>query len=76
MDRRDPRYLAKLMSSAATRDAGDGGPLAELVSRCWPGGGDRSDPVALDWVRRWGPHRANGPVAVCACAERACVVCN
>lgn len=29
-----------------------------MMRRCWPGGAaDRSDPVALEWVRRWSPQQ-------------------
>ena len=29
-----------------------------LHEHCWPRGGDRTDAVAREWVRRWGPSRA------------------
>jgi hypothetical protein len=44
----------------------------------WPGGGeDRSEPGALDWIRRWRPERVGGAtLPVCSCAQGACAVCN
>lgn len=47
-----------------------------LHARAWPGGGDRHEPVASEWLRRWSP-RAMGPVAAgCACASGRCGTCN
>jgi hypothetical protein len=48
-----------------------------IVGICWPGGSDdRSEPVALDWIRRWRPASAGAAVAVCSCARGNCLVCN
>jgi uncharacterized protein YeaO (DUF488 family) len=44
--------IAALIESARTADA------AVLHERCWPRGGDRTDAVAREWVRLWGPQRA------------------
>ena len=49
---------------------------AGLHARAWPGGGDRHDPIAREWLRRWAP-RSMGPVAAgCACATGRCGICN
>ena len=37
---------------------------------------DRTDPVALEWVRRWGPSRLLETPLECSCAEGHCAVCN
>jgi hypothetical protein len=51
---------------------------AALVRGAWPGGiGDRREPAALEWVRRWGP--AGAPpdyLDECSCVEGRCTVCN
>ena len=79
MDRQDkpePADVAALVRSAATAATLDAGPRTSLVHRCWPGGEDRLQPAALEWVRRWGPHRVTAPAATCACASRRCAWCN
>jgi hypothetical protein len=50
--------------------------VAMLSGRCWPGGGDRSEPGALEWVKRWGPSRITAPLTACSCVEGRCAVCN
>jgi hypothetical protein len=50
---------------------------ARLRNHCWPGGhGDRSDPAALEWVRRWGPSRLTAEPLPCSCVRGRCAVCN
>jgi hypothetical protein len=51
---------------------------AALARRCWPGGpADRTDPAAIEWVRRWGAGAGRVPEpAVCGCAAGLCRVCN
>ena len=44
--------IARLIESAGRADAG------VLHAHCWPRGGDRTDAVAREWVRLWGPQRA------------------
>jgi hypothetical protein len=68
--------LENIVRSATTAGNPDRRPLTALMTRCWPGGGDRSKPVALDWVRRWGPHRITAPSVVCGCDARRCAWCN
>jgi hypothetical protein len=48
-----------------------------MLRRCWPGGhADRSEPAALEWVRRWRPIRATAGLPACVCAAGRCAVCN
>ena len=48
-----------------------------FVRRCWPGGaGDRSEPGAIEWLRRWGTTSVAMPTRSCACAQGCCAVCN
>jgi uncharacterized protein YeaO (DUF488 family) len=46
--------IAALIRNARSADA------AVLHDHCWPRGGDRTDAVAREWVRLWGPARAIG----------------
>jgi hypothetical protein len=76
--RRDvvPRHIAAI----AARSDGDGRRLTQaLAGRCWPRGGDRTEPVAAAWLRRWGPARGGAGASLppaCACAGGICAVCN
>ena len=74
-DPRDPNIEA-LLRGAVTPGAPDMADLAALRLRCWPGGGDRSVRIALEWLRRWGPSRAMAPAPQCGCATGRCGVCN
>ena len=51
---------------------------AELSRACWPGGGDRHQPSAAEWLRRWRPERAaaGNRLPICACRTGRCAVCN
>ena len=52
--------------------------MAALVRGSWPGGiGDRVEPAALEWVRRWGPAKLKGDYLTdCSCVDGRCRVCN
>jgi hypothetical protein len=52
--------------------------MAALVRGAWPGGiGDRLEPGALEWVRRWGPGVVEPPaLGDCSCDAGRCAVCN
>jgi len=51
--------------------------VSRMVGRSWPGGpADRTEPGALEWVRRWGPSRRRGLPLQCSCAHGRCAVCN
>ena len=79
MDREEKPDVAALIRDAA-RSAGDrAGWLDPLLARCWPGGGDRSEPAARAWVRGWGAPKPglHWPVpVVCGCVSGRCSVCN
>jgi hypothetical protein len=74
--RPDPVDLPALVRGASTPDTPDPASLRALVHRAWPAGSDGTQPVARDWVRRWGPHRLAAPVAACGCAVGRCAWCN
>ena len=67
--------IAALVQSAdtCTRDAAA---VTRLVRRSWPAASDGTQPVARDWVRRWGPSRMTASPADCGCASGACAWCN
>ena len=70
--------IATTIRAIASHTETDRNRLAAAMARsCWPGGaGDRSEPVALEWVRRGGP-RVTVPLApACSCAAGRCGVCN
>jgi len=51
--------------------------LSAMMRHCWPGeSGDRIEPGALEWVRRWGPRRVGLIPSCCSCATGRCRVCN
>jgi hypothetical protein len=66
------------IAAFARRTAADHDRLAEILrSRCWPGGpGDRTEPAARAWVRRWGPACRHAVALECTCAHGRCAVCN
>lgn len=49
---------------------------AMLTRSCWPGSEDRTEPVALEWLRRWSPQRAGISAPFCSCRDGYCAVCN
>jgi hypothetical protein len=63
--------LVAARSEDATRRLGEA-----IAGRCWPGMGDRTVPVALEWVRRWGPGRITPALPACSCQAGRCPVCN
>lgn len=69
---------AALIASVARGTEAERDELADaLRQRCWPGGGaDRTEPVARDWVRLWGPQRLGAVVMRCTCAQGRCDLCN
>ena len=71
-------FIASLLADIDSRDHLATTELAaSMLSRTWPGGhGDRSEPVALEWVRRWGPSRLTEAPYECSCDEGRCAVCN
>ncbi|HEX8855346.1 MAG TPA: hypothetical protein VF752_07065 [Thermoleophilaceae bacterium] len=68
--------LIALIRSLSERSLAESDALATTLGRrCWPGGGDRADPHAAEWVRRWHPRSMPVPVH-CSCAAGRCLVCN
>ena len=74
----DRDELSHYIESAFFRGREDERRLASLlVGSCWPGGPeDRSEPVALDWLRRWHPKPAALELPACSCATGRCVICS
>jgi uncharacterized protein YeaO (DUF488 family) len=60
-----------LIRSAASSDD-----VEALTRRLWPAGGDRSDPVAREWMSRWAPSRGLPLHVECGCAVGRCGYCN
>ena len=50
--------------------------IARLRESCWPGGEDRTEPAACEWVRRWGPGGLPPLRLMCSCRGGRCAVCN
>jgi hypothetical protein len=73
----DPAIAAHIESVAARADADEDRLVARMLGGCWPGGmGDRTNVVAVEWVRRWGPQVAVAVTNPCRCAIGHCPVCN
>jgi hypothetical protein len=76
-DPRDQQMVAHIewISTRAERDAQR--LFSAMVGLCWPGGaGDRLEPGAVEWVRRWGPTGIAPITSACSCAAGRCRVCN
>ncbi len=74
----DPAFVAAHVSVIAARSRRDSDVLTlDLSRRAWPGGtADRTEPAALEWVRRWGPGRLTASPLDCSCEQGRCAVCN
>jgi len=73
----DARRIASLIQSAGARPAAETAALARRLAGEWhPGRGDRTHPVAREWVRRWTPRTMPVTTPGCACAAGRCPVCN
>ena len=75
MDREELRHH---IASAAPSAGGESERLAALIiSACWPGGpADRTERVALDWLRQWRPEQIGADLPACSCPSGHCVLCN
>jgi hypothetical protein len=69
-------HLAALIDTAVTDEAPDRSALLRLAARCWPAGSDQRQPVAAEWVRRWGANRVVVSKPRCNCAAGRCISCN
>lgn len=68
--------VAALIRTAVTPADADRSALASLAARCRPPGSDRRQPVAVEWVRRWGANRVVVRSPHCGCAAGRCAWCN
>jgi hypothetical protein len=78
-DQPRPAVVAELLEAIDSRGARQTDLLAGLLMRgAWPGGhADRSDPMAAEWLRRWGPGQMqHSHIGGCSCVRGRCVVCN
>jgi hypothetical protein len=78
MDETPPDPLHALIRSIAARSDDETRALiGALARRCWPvDAGDRDEPVAREWLRRWRPRPAPQALPACSCASGRCAVCN
>ena len=74
----DREELRQHLDAAAPSGGKDARRLAALIlGACWPGGPeDRTERVALDWLRRWRPEQVVAELPACSCSTGRCVVCN
>lgn len=70
----DRDRITGLIEATATQD--HAALAAALVDGCWPGGGDRRNRVASEWLRRWRPQGMTAAAAECGCASGRCDWCN
>jgi hypothetical protein len=77
-DRPDHPGIAAHIESISSRARPDADRLtAAICGDCWPGGiGDRTQTIAREWIRRWGPCSAGAVPPACRCAVGHCGVCN
>ncbi len=76
-DRPDPGIAAYIESVSSRTDSDTDRLVSAMFGGCWPGGmGDRTEAVAREWVRRWGPRSAGMVPPTCRCAVGHCGVCN
>jgi hypothetical protein len=69
--------ITALIRAAASRSAQESADLAATLARgSRQGAGDRVDPVAIEWLRRWAPSRMPFAGLECACAAGRCAHCN
>ena len=77
-DAGNPRFVAAHVRDVHARTHAESDSLAGLLLRwAWPGGHeDRFDPIAVDWLRQWGPNGVVTSRDVCSCDAGHCGVCN
>ena len=70
----DPQLFASLLDRA---NSGAAQLVSDLLARSWPGGaGDRTEPAAREWLRRWAPKSLPLHPPVCTCPAGRCGACN
>lgn len=73
----DRTLVESLLTALAARTPAETLALgARLRESCWPGGEDRTEPAAREWVRRWGPGGLPPLRLTCACPVGRCTACN
>jgi len=73
----DHTLVAGLLTSLAARTHAETVVLtARLRETCWPGGDDRTDALAREWLRHRGPRTPAPDVSGCTCLHGRCRVCN
>jgi hypothetical protein len=74
----DEDRIREHIAGVTARDDAETQSLIRRFQRaCWPGGSqDRIEPSAHNWLQRWRPASAAGPVPSCSCAHGHCAVCN
>ena len=73
----DHTLVSGLLTSLAARSHAETVVLtARLREGCWPGGDDRTDALAREWLRRRGLAITSPSVAGCTCGSGRCRVCN
>ena len=73
----DRSLVESLLTALAARTPAETLALgARLRESCWPGGEDRTEPAAREWVRRWGPGGLPPLRLTCSCPGGRCAACN
>lgn len=73
----DHTLVAGLLTSLAVRTHAETVVLtARLRETCWPGGDDRTDALAREWLRRPGQRTPAPCVSRCTCDDGRCRVGN
>ena len=76
-DQPNRTFVTSLLTSLAARTHAETVVLtARLRERCWPGGDDRTDALAREWLRRRGIGIVTPAPDGCTCAGGRCRVCN
>lgn len=73
-----PASVAAHIKYVRARTRVDSDEFAGMILRwTWPAGhDDRFDPVAVEWLRRWGPKTIGADGVECRCPHGRCSLCN
>jgi hypothetical protein len=73
----DRRVAAHIQSVSTRADSDTERLVSGMLRNCWPNGSfDRTEPGALEWLRRWGPQGIVQVLPVCSCPSGICHLCN
>ena len=76
-DQPNRTFVTSLLTSLAARTHAEKVVLtARLRERCWPGGDDRTDALAREWLRQRGLKAPTPTPDGCTCGSGRCRVCN